>query len=47
MAIKGHMTLGGVILVVSNMESLIYPLMQLGGEWLPKVFFQLNLCLMI
>lgn len=37
MAIKGQLTLGGVILVVNNMEKIIFPLMQ-AGEWLPKLF---------
>lgn len=36
MAIKGNLTLGGVILIVNNMEKIMFPLMQI-SEWLPKV----------
>lgn len=36
MAIKGDLTLGGVILIVNNMEKIMFPLMQI-SEWLPKV----------
>lgn len=37
MAIRGHITTGGVILIVNNMERIVYPVMQ-ASEWLPKVF---------
>lgn len=37
MAIQGRMTTGGVILIINNMEKVIWPLMQ-ASEWLPKVF---------
>lgn len=36
MAIKGSITLGGVILIVNNMEKIMMPIMNL-GEWLPKI----------
>jgi ATP-binding cassette subfamily B protein len=36
-AINGDITLGGAILVISNMEKIIQPLSQ-AGEWLPKIF---------
>ena len=36
MALKGNLTLGGVILIVNNMEKIMFPLMQI-SEWLPKV----------
>jgi ATP-binding cassette subfamily B protein len=36
-AINGDLTLGGAILVISNMEKIIQPLSQ-AGEWLPKIF---------
>ncbi|SDZ21087.1 ABC-type multidrug transport system, ATPase and permease component [Proteiniborus ethanoligenes] len=36
MAIKGSLTLGGVILIVNNMEKIIVPIMRF-GEWLPKI----------
>ncbi len=36
-AINGKITLGGAILVISNMEKIIHPLSQ-AGEWLPKIF---------
>ena len=36
MAIKGNLTLGGVILIVNNMEKIMFPLMQI-SEWLPKI----------
>jgi len=37
MAIKGSITLGGVILILNNMEKIIWPIMRL-GEWTPKIF---------
>lgn len=37
MAIKGSITLGGAILVVTNMERVMFPLMQM-SEWMPKIF---------
>lgn len=37
MAIKGSITLGGVILVINNMEKIINPIMRV-GEWIPKIF---------
>lgn len=37
MAIKGSITTGGVILIVNNMDRIIYPVMQ-ASEWLPKIF---------
>lgn len=37
LAIKGSLTLGGVILVVNNMPKLMMPLSQM-GEWMPKIF---------
>ncbi|SES81778.1 ABC transporter ATP-binding protein, partial [Anaerobranca gottschalkii] len=37
MAIRGHMTAGGVVLIISNMDKIINPLMQV-AEWLPKIF---------
>lgn len=37
MAIKGNITLGGVILIVSSMEKIMMPIMEL-SEWLPKIF---------
>jgi len=36
MAITGSLTLGGVILIVTNMEKIMFPLMQI-SEWLPKI----------
>ncbi len=36
LAIKGNLTLGGVILIVNNMEKIMFPLMQI-SEWLPKI----------
>lgn len=36
MAIKGSITLGGVILIINNMEKIMMPIMNL-GEWLPKI----------
>ncbi len=36
MAIKGSLTLGGVILIINNMEKIIVPIMRF-GEWLPKI----------
>lgn len=36
LAIRGEMTLGGVILVITNMEKIMRPLMEL-GEWIPKI----------
>ncbi|MDF2671770.1 MAG: transporter related [Clostridiales bacterium] len=36
-AIKGKLTLGGVILVINNMERIMAPLSQV-GEWMPKIF---------
>lgn len=37
MAITGKITTGGVILIVNNMEKIIWPLNQ-ASEWLPKIF---------
>lgn len=37
MAIKGSLTLGGVILIINNMEKIIVPIMRF-GEWMPKIF---------
>lgn len=37
MAIMGEITFGGVVLIVNNMEKVIYPVMQF-AEWLPKIF---------
>lgn len=37
MAITGSLTLGGVILIINNMEKLMMPIMQM-GEWMPKIF---------
>ena len=37
MAITGDLTLGGVILIINNMEKIISPIMRL-GEWMPKIF---------
>ncbi|QNO14432.1 ABC transporter ATP-binding protein [Alkalicella caledoniensis] len=37
MAIQGRITTGGVILIINNMEKVIFPLMQV-SEWLPKIF---------
>ena len=37
MAIKGEITIGGVLLVVTNMEKIIFPLSEM-GEWMPKIF---------
>ena len=37
MAINGHITTGGVILIINNMEKVMYPIMQV-SEWLPRVF---------
>ncbi|WIV13483.1 ABC transporter ATP-binding protein [Proteiniborus sp. MB09-C3] len=37
MAIKGSLTLGGVILIINNMERIIVPIMRF-GEWMPKIF---------
>lgn len=36
MSIKGHITLGGVVLVMNNMNKVIHPLMEF-SEWLPKI----------
>ena len=36
LAIKGQLTLGGVVLIVNNMEKIMNPLMQI-SEWLPKI----------
>lgn len=36
LTIKGNLTLGGVILIVNNMEKIMFPLMQI-SEWLPKI----------
>lgn len=36
MTIQGNMTFGGVVLVVSNMEKVMRPLMEI-GEWMPKI----------
>ena len=36
MAITGSLTLGGVILIVTNMEKIMFPLMQI-SEWIPKI----------
>lgn len=36
MAINGSITTGAVILIVNNMNRVIYPLMNL-GEWMPKI----------
>lgn len=36
MAIKGSLTLGGVILIINNLEKIIAPIMRF-GEWLPKI----------
>ena len=37
MSIKGSLTLGGVILVIQNLEKIMMPINQL-GEWMPKIF---------
>lgn len=37
MSIKGSITVGGVILIINNIEKIIYPLNQ-AAEWLPKIF---------
>ncbi len=37
MAIKGSLTLGGVILIINNMERIMVPIMRF-GEWMPKIF---------
>ena len=37
MAIKGNLTLGGVILIVTSMEKIVFPISEM-GEWLPKIF---------
>lgn len=37
MAIKGEITLGGVILIINNIGRVMFPLMEI-AEWLPKVF---------
>ncbi|MFA5524218.1 MAG: ABC transporter ATP-binding protein [Tissierellales bacterium] len=37
MAIQGTLTLGGVILVINNMEKILVPIMRF-GEWMPKIF---------
>lgn len=36
-AIKGDLSLGGAVLIISNMDKIIQPL-SLAGEWLPKIF---------
>ena len=36
LAISGQLTLGGVVLIVNNMEKIMFPLMQI-SEWLPKI----------
>ncbi len=36
MAINGSLTLGGVVLIVTNMEKIMFPLMQI-SEWIPKI----------
>lgn len=37
MAIKGSLTLGGVILVINNMVKIMEPIIRI-GEWMPKIF---------
>lgn len=37
MAIMGSLSLGGVILVINNMERIMMPIMRI-GEWAPKIF---------
>lgn len=37
MAIQGSLTLGGVILIINNMERILVPIMRF-GEWMPKIF---------
>lgn len=37
MAINGKLTLGGSVLIITNMEQIIRPLSD-AGEWLPKIF---------
>lgn len=36
LAISGNLTLGGVVLIINNMEKIMQPLMQI-SEWLPKI----------
>ena len=36
LAISGSLTLGGVVLIINNMEKIMQPLMQI-SEWLPKI----------
>ena len=36
-AIKGRLTLGGVVLVLNSMDKIMTPLSQM-GEWMPKIF---------
>lgn len=37
MAVKGSLSLGGVILIINNMEKIMMPIMRF-GEWMPKIF---------
>lgn len=37
LSIKGRLSFGGVILVVNNLDRLMFPLTQV-GEWMPKIF---------
>lgn len=37
LALKGRLTFGGVILVVNNLERVMYPMSQV-SEWMPKIF---------
>lgn len=37
LALKGKLTFGGVILVVNNLERVMYPMSQV-SEWMPKIF---------
>lgn len=37
MAIKGTISLGGVILILNTMEKVMFPIFNL-GEWMPKIF---------
>ncbi len=36
MALRGYLTLGGVILIINNMEKLMVPIMRI-SEWMPKI----------
>ncbi len=36
LAIRGNLTIGGVVLIVNNTEKIMFPLMQI-SEWLPKI----------